>query len=397
MRQSKVFPFILAVALTGGCERGNPMGAGGSTSTESSTGAGGSTGTGGSTGAGGSIDTGGSTGIGGSTTQAPTVTSTTPLDGATGVHFNANVSAVFSEAMAPATITASTFTLTSGAVAVPGTVTYASGTAVFWPAAELASSDTFTATITTGAQSAGGIGLAASHVWSFTTASMVTPGIPVDLGAAGGYVILAKSAVSTVAPSAIVGDVGLSPAAATYLTGFSLTLAAVKTFSTSKQVTGNLYAADYVPPTPSALTTAVADMQLAYTAAAGRAPDVTELGAGNIGGKTLAPGVYKWGTGLLIPTDITLTGGATDVWIFQIAQNLTVSNATQVVLAGGALPQNVFWQVAGLASIGTTAHFEGVILTKTAITLNTGASINGRLMAQTAVTLASSSVVEPAP
>ncbi len=226
---------------------------------------------------------------------------------------------------------------------------------------------------------------------------MVVPGVPVDLGTAGDYVILAKSAISTVSPSAIVGDLGISPAAATYLTGFSLSLAAAKTYSTSKQVTGSVYAADYTPPTPAALTTAVADMQLAFTAAAGRAPDVTELGAGNIGGKTLAAGVYKWGTGLLIPTDVTLTGSPTDVWIFQIAQNLTVSDATQVVLAGGAVPQNVFWQVAGLASIGTTAHFEGVILTKTAITLNTGASINGRLLAQTAVTLASSSVVEPAP
>jgi hypothetical protein len=138
-------------------------------------------------------------------------------------------------------------------------------------------------------------------------------------------------------------------------------------------------------------------MALPFTAAAGRAPDVTELGAGNIGGKTLAPGVYKWGTGLLIPTDVTLTGSATDVWVFQVAKDLTISNATHVVLAGGAVPKNVFWQVAGLASIGTTAHCEGIILAKTAITLKTGASAKGRLLAQTAVTLDASSVVQPAP
>src|SRR4029077_4446294 len=120
--------------------------------------------------------------------------------------------------------------------------------------------------------------------------------------------------------------------------------------------------ADYAPPTPSKMTTAIGDMELAFTDAAGRAPDVTELGAGNIGGMTLASGVYKWGTGLLIPTDVTLSGRATDVWVFEIARSLTVSNAVTVHLAGGALAKNVTWQVSGLADLGTTAHFEGSIL-----------------------------------
>jgi hypothetical protein len=111
---------------------------------------------------------------------------------------------------------------------------------------------------------------------------------------------------------------------------------------------------------------------------------------------TLAPGVYKWGTGLLIPTDLTLTGTATDVWIFQVAQNLTMSSGTKILLAGGAQAKNIFWQVAGLVDLGTTAHFEGVVMTQTSVTLGTGASINGRLLAQTAVNLDSSSVVEPA-
>jgi hypothetical protein len=112
---------------------------------------------------------------------------------------------------------------------------------------------------------------------------------------------------------------------------------------------------------------------------------------------TLAPGVYKWGTGLLIPTDVTLNGNASGVWIFQIAQNLTMSNGARVLLAGGARPKNVFWQVAGAVVLGTTAHCEGVILTQTAVTLQTGASINGRLLAQTAVNIDGSTVVEPAP
>jgi hypothetical protein len=138
-------------------------------------------------------------------------------------------------------------------------------------------------------------------------------------------------------------------------------------------------------------------MELAFTDAAGRAPGVTELGAGNIGGMTLTPNVYKWGTGLLIPTDVTLSGSATDVWIFQIAQDLTMSSAAKIVLSGGALPKNVFWQVSGFVDLGTTAHFEGIVLSQTAITLRTGASINGRLMAQTSVDLDGDAVVEPAP
>jgi hypothetical protein len=208
-------------------------------------------------------------------------------------------------------------------------------------------------------------------------------------------VILAKSAISTVPTSQVTGNLGLSPAAASFITGFSLTADATNVFSNSLQVTGKVYAADYTSPTPANMTAAISDMELAFTDAAGRAPDFTELGAGDIGGMTLAPGVYQWGTGLLIPTDITLAGGRTAVWIFQVAQALTVSNGTNVVLTGGALPQNVFWQVSGQVALGTTAHFEGIVLAQTSITLGTGASLNGRLLAQTAVTIDGSTLLEP--
>ena len=224
-----------------------------------------------------------------------------------------------------------------------------------------------------------------------------TDGSAVDLGGAGGFAILAKSGVSTVPTSAITGDVGVSPAAGTFITGFSLTADATNVFSTSPQVTGKIFAADFAVPTPDNMTTAVSDMELAFTDAAGRAPTVTELGAGNIGGTTVTPGVYKWGTGLLIPTDVTLNGSATDVWIFQIAQDLTMSSGAKVVLAGGALAKNVFWQVAGLVDLDTTAHGEGIVLTQTSVTLRTGASLNGRLLAQTAVNIDGSTVVAPAP
>lgn len=229
-----------------------------------------------------------------------------------------------------------------------------------------------------------------------TDTSGTAPGLDVSLGAAGDFVILAKSGISTVPGSAITGDVGLSPAAATFITGFSLIADASNVFASSDQVVGRVYASDYAPPTPTTMTTAIGDMETAFADAAGRAPDVTELGAGNIGGMTLDPGVYKWGTGLLIPTDIELAGDATDVWIFQVAEDLTISNGVSISLSGGARPEHVYWQVAGRVELGTTAHGEGVVLTRTSITLDTGASLNGRLFAQTAVSMDSAVVVAPA-
>ncbi len=329
----------------------------------------------------------------------PKVLSNTPLNGATDVAINTNASATFNEAMDPTTLTRTSFTLTIGTPAIPlkGTVIYANSKVVFWPAAHIADHVKVVATITIGAKSSAGVPLAASHSWSFTTGDTAAKGLPVNLGMAGNFVILAKSGITTVPTSAVTGNLGVSPAAATYITGFSLTKDPSRVFSSSSQVTGKVYASNYTPPTPANLTKAVGDMELAFTDAAGRAPGTTELGAGNIGGKTLAPGVYKWGTSLLIPTDVTLTGKATDVWIFQVAKELTMSSAARIHLAGGALPANVFWQVAGLVDLGTSAHLEGVILGQTSVTLRTGASVNGRLLAQTAVTLDGSTVVEPAP
>lgn len=311
---------------------------------------------------------------------------------------NGNVQVSFSEAMNASTLTTSTFTLTHGtpATAIAGTVLYAQSRATFRPTLNLPSNTRFTATLTTGAQSAAGVALAANHVWNFTTGAMAAPVMPVQLGTAGNFAILAKTAVSTVPMSAITGNVGVSPAAATFITGFSLVADSTNVFSSSPQVTGQVFAANYAVPTPSNLTTAVSDMELAYTDAAGRPASVTELGAGDIGGMTLTGGVYSWGTGLLIPTNVTLNGNATDVWIFQIAGNLTIDNAVRVSLTGGALAKNVFWQVAGAISVGTTAHVEGILLSQTAITLGTGASVNGRLLAQSAVSIDSSTIVQPA-
>ena len=219
---------------------------------------------------------------------------------------------------------------------------------------------------------------------------------PVNLGTAGNYVILAKSGVSTVPTSNVTGNIGLSPITSTALTGFSQTNDSSNTFSTSAQVTGKIYTADYSDPTPPNLTTAVNNMMTAYTTAAGLPAKVTELGAGNIGGLTLAPGVYKWGTGVTIPTNLTLSGGSNDTWVFQIAQTLDLAAATSVILSGGAVSSNVVWQVGGIVTINTTASMQGIILAKTKIDMLAGASINGRLYAQTAVNLSSSVVTQPA-
>jgi hypothetical protein len=227
-------------------------------------------------------------------------------------------------------------------------------------------------------------------------------GNPVNLGTAGRYAVLSEAGISTVPPSAITGDMGVSPIAATGITGFSLTLDASNVFSTSPQVTGKVYAADYASPTPANLTTAIGDMQHAFTEAAGRSPDVTELAGGNLGGLTLFPGVYKWSTSVLIPTSVTLRGLATDVWIFEIAQDLTLSNSASVKLRSslplgllGAQAKNVFWQVSGGVTLGSSAHLEGIVLAKTAIALGSTASVNGRLLSQTAVTLINNTVVRP--
>jgi len=217
----------------------------------------------------------------------------------------------------------------------------------------------------------------------------VAPTARVNLGGAGTFVILSKSGITNVPTSDVTGNIGTSP-----ITGAADHMTCV-------EVTGSIYSVDDAGPapcsikSPARLTTAIGDMQTAYTDAAGRPPTITELGAGNIGGLTLAPGVYSWSTNVTIPDNVALKGGAHAVWIFQISKNLIVSSGKSVVLRGHARARNVFWQVAGKVVLGTTSHFEGTILSKTLIAMKTGASIKGRLLAQTAVTLQMNSVTAP--
>ena len=219
---------------------------------------------------------------------------------------------------------------------------------------------------------------------------------PVHLGTAGDYAVLAKTGISTTGTTQVTGDVAVSPVAATYITGFGLIMDASGTYATSTLVVGKVYAADYTSPTPTRMTTAVGDMETAYTNAAGRtSPNFTELHAGDVTGKTLTPGLYKWGTGVLISGGgVTISGSASDVWIFQIAQNLTVANGAIVTLSGGAQASNIFWQVAGEVTLGTTAAMKGIILCQTQIAMSTGATLTGIALAQTAVTLDANAITK---
>jgi hypothetical protein len=218
----------------------------------------------------------------------------------------------------------------------------------------------------------------------------------VHLHTAGNFAILAKSGVSTVPQSAITGNIGVSPIASGALTGFSLKLDSSGTFSTSTQVTGQLFAADYTSPTPSTLGTAILDMQAAFTDASGRAnPNQLNLNGGALGGLILTPGLYKWTTGLTMTSGLTIAGSATDRWIFQTDGTFTVAAAQKMTLAGGALAKHIVWVVSGAMTFGAGAHLEGVILGATSAIFQTGSSINGRVLVQTAVTLQSTTVVAP--
>jgi hypothetical protein len=328
---------------------------------------------------------------------APTVTSVTPESSATNVAVNARISATFSKPMRVSSLSEVSMTLKQGAVPVTGVVTYAGSTATFTPTNHLAANTVFTATLSTAVTDVDGLKLETPFVWAFTTGATTSLGpAPVGLGLAGTYVVLAKTSISTVPASMLTGDVGLSPAAATFVTGFSLVAESTNVFSTATQVVGRVYAANYAVPTPERLTTAISNMESAYTDAAGRpTPDFLELGTGAIGGLTLAPGLYKWTSAITIDSNVIIEGGVNDVWVFQTSGDLSMTAGKVVTLRGGAQAQNIFWQTAGKVTLGANSHFEGVVLSKTEITLQTGATMNGRALAQSQVVLQQATLTQP--
>ncbi|PKL16397.1 MAG: hypothetical protein CVV49_16415 [Spirochaetae bacterium HGW-Spirochaetae-5] len=231
-------------------------------------------------------------------------------------------------------------------------------------------------------------------------ADCVSIGASGDPEAAASYVIMAKAAISTVPTSIVTGNIALSPASRTYLTGWSLVTEPVDRYFTSAQVVApfKLYAADNLGGTSALLTPAILSMEAAYTDAAGRTATsaaTTDVGGGTLTSLTLTPGVYEWGSAVTIPTDLTLNGTSTDVWIFKIAGTLDMAADKNIILAGGAKAQNIFWQVADVVTIGAGTHFEGIILGQTQIIFGNLSSINGRLLAQSEVHLSATTVTQP--
>ncbi|PKL26238.1 MAG: hypothetical protein CVV46_15445 [Spirochaetae bacterium HGW-Spirochaetae-2] len=328
---------------------------------------------------------------------SPEVSSTFPSNVATGANINGTITATFADSVDSTTINDATFTISAGGLDISGIVTYdgPNKKAIFAPSMNLGYSTEYTATLTTGVKNLESTAMTEANVWTFTTADAGIGPTPVNLRTAANYVMLAKNAISTIPNSVITGDVGISPAAETYMTGFSQTDSTG--YATSTQVTGFLYAADMVSPTSSNLTTAVEDMLTAYGDAAGRiTPDFSNLGAGEIGSLTLSPGLYNWTSSVTVGSNVTISGGANDTWIFQVTGDLSIGSDFDVILSGGAQAKNIVWQVSGTVTLEAGAHFEGIVLSQTAITLNTGASINGRLLAQSRIDLDQATVTNPA-
>jgi tetrahydromethanopterin S-methyltransferase subunit B len=320
-------------------------------------------------------------------TTRPTVSSTAPGNAATGVAVNQSISATFSEAMNPTTINTADFTVAGpGATPVTGTVAYDvnSKIATFTPSSNLAQGTLYTATITTGVQDLAGNALASNFAWSFTTTGSTSGQAPVALGSAATFGVLAGSTVTSTGGTTVNGDLGVNPG--TTVTGFSTIDGGPGI------VNGTIHLGD------PAAAQAQLDLTTAYNDAAGRTVGAIGV-AGNLGGQTLTPGLYKSTSSLEISSgDLTLDaqGDANAVFIFQMASTFTTTTGRQIILSGGASAANIYWQVGSSATLGTTSVFKGNILAYTSITVTTGAAVEGRLLARNgAVTLDSNTITRP--
>lgn len=215
----------------------------------------------------------------------------------------------------------------------------------------------------------------------------------INLGSTANFAVIGASLISNVPTSSITGNIGLSPAAGSLISGFG-----------PAEISGTIYTVDATGPAGSVedapgLTTAKGDLTSAYNDAAGRVSTDIVILAGNIGGLTLTPGLYKSNGSLEISSgDVTFDalGNPNAIFIIQIASSLNTTSGRKVILSGGALASNIFWQVGTSATLGTTSVFKGTIMADQSISMNTGASIEGRLLARiAAVTLNSNTVVKP--
>lgn len=325
--------------------------------------------------------------------SAPAVTSTDPDHQASGVQLDKVISATFSETMDAATITDLSFTVKQGTELVAGTVGYAGTTATFTPVDNLLSGVVYTATITTAAENLAGSPLANDHVWQFNTNATLGPQA-VNLKSVAGFGIIAGVGVSNNAGFSEIRnlDVGISPGVRSSITGFPPAII----------VNGAMYASDDTAPpgVPAMLTQAKSDLTEAYLFAEGATSPAPATVAGDLGGMTLAPGIYKTTSTLLIQAgDLTLDaqGDVNAVWIFQIASDFTTVGGAggNVILSGGAQAGNVFWQTGSSATIGDGTSFKGTVLALTSITMNSGATAVGRMLARNgSVVMTNTNIIE---
>lgn len=350
---------------------------------------------------------------------APFVVFTDPFHNATNVSLNKVVKATFSEVMNPATINNSTFTLMNGTITVPGTFSFSGAMVSFTPTVALLQNTTYTATITTGAENPAGEGLAADYVWNFTTSASAVVG-PIlgsldNIASFGGNAGVTNQGINTV----IINGGISTTAASTLVTGFHDGLTGdvyTETPLNVGLVTGGIYTA---PPTPGNATTfaiaqqALLDANALYIALSpAMMPGGIDPGAGELGGLTLAPGVYKSNSGTFNISNGNLTldaqGDPNAVWVFQTAAGLTVgiagpTGAKSVNLINGASASKVFWQVGSSAVINSAGGgvMVGTIVTNSGVTLSTAGNavqtvLNGRAISLVAsVTMVNTTINVP--
>jgi ketosteroid isomerase-like protein len=331
----------------------------------------------------------------------PTITVTNPASVATNVFIDTTVSATFSTAMDPTTISNATFTLAVagvGGAPVSGTVSYDSRSqiATFVPSANLTANTQYTATVSNMVKDLSGNALTSGPAstppdpWSFTTGATTGAAGPaiINLGSAGSFAVMATASITSTGPVVINGNVGLAPGTSQGIP--------------PAQVNGTIHVNDPI------VTQAQADLLAAYNDATSRSTNALTL-PGNMGGLTFTPGLYVNSTSVLISgagpgNNVTLDaqGDPNAVFIFKIGSTLTTATSSQVILAGGAKASHVFWQVATSATLGVTSIFEGNVLAATSITINTGAAVTGSMFAGAAggagsATINASTVTVPAP
>lgn len=329
------------------------------------------------------------------TTSVPQVISTNPMNNNNAVPINKVISATFSEVMNAITFDGTTFLLQEGSNSVAGTVSYNGSTASFQPSSDLLNNTTYTATIKSSVTNTSGTSMAADHVWKFTTVAGPTVTPFVDLKTAARFGILAGVGISNNAGFSEIRnlDVGISPGVRSSITGFN---------PQAIVVNGAIYASDDLAPpgTAAMLIQAKQDLTDSYLFAEGATVPAPATVAGDLGGQTLAPGIYKSNSTLLIQSgDLTLDAGGNPnaFWVFQIASGFTTVGGAggSVILSGGAQAKNVFWQTGSSATIGDNTSFKGTILALTSITMNSNATATGRMLARNgSVVMTSTNIIE---